>query len=267
MTVLERFRLDGRAALVTGGNRGLGRAIATALAEAGAQVAIVSRQLEQAQAAAVEIQKSSGQTLKGYQCDVSDSEQIATLADSVRQDFGKMPLTALIVFAQVLVAMPMPPFSVQVIAPRGHVADGPTGTTTCRVSGGTARSTSRVWRISRLTPTPVMFSFSVICASLDALAPEGRLVEIATLQGAKAEVNIQTIMQRRLTVTGSTLRARPIADKGVIAAAVHRHVWPLLESGRVKPVIQQVFPAARAADAHAAMEAGHHVGKLMLSWA
>jgi hypothetical protein len=71
--------------------------------------------------------------------------------------------------------------------------------------------------------------------NIEVLATEGRLVEIATLHGAKAELNIQTIMKRRLTITGSTLRARPIADKGVIAAAVHQHVWPLLESGAVKP--------------------------------
>src|SRR5439155_21525809 len=69
--------------------------------------------------------------------------------------------------------------------------------------------------------------------NIDARAVEGRLVEIATLQGVKAELNIQTIMQRRLTITGSTLRARPIAEKGAIARAVHQHVWPLIESGAV----------------------------------
>ena len=100
--------------------------------------------------------------------------------------------------------------------------------------------------------------------NLDALATEGRLVEIATLQGAKAELNIQTIMQRRLTITGSTLRARPIADKGVIAAAVHRHVWPLLESGAVKPIIHATFPLREAAQAHRVMESSAHIGKLVL---
>src|SRR5689334_6626304 len=73
--------------------------------------------------------------------------------------------------------------------------------------------------------------------NVEALAIEGRLVEIATLQGVKAELNIQTIMQRRLTITGSTLRARPIADKAAIAHAVHTDVWPLLESGAVKPIV------------------------------
>jgi len=101
--------------------------------------------------------------------------------------------------------------------------------------------------------------------NIDVLATEGRLVEIATLQGAKAELNIQTIMQRRLTITGSTLRARPIADKGAIAAAVHRHVWPLLESGAVKPVIHATFPLRDAAEAHRVMESSAHIGKLVLT--
>jgi putative PIG3 family NAD(P)H quinone oxidoreductase len=100
--------------------------------------------------------------------------------------------------------------------------------------------------------------------NVEALAVEGRLVEIATLQGVKAELNIQTIMQRRLTITGSTLRARPIAEKGAIARAVHEHVWPLLESGAVKPVIHATFPLRAAAEAHRMMESSVHIGKLVL---
>lgn len=100
--------------------------------------------------------------------------------------------------------------------------------------------------------------------NVDVLATEGRLVEIATLQGAKAELNIQTIMQRRLTITGSTLRARPIADKGAIAEAVHRHVWPLLESGSVKPIVYATFPLRDASAAHRVMESSAHIGKLVL---
>jgi len=100
--------------------------------------------------------------------------------------------------------------------------------------------------------------------NVDALATEGRLVEIATLQGAKAELNIQTIMQRRLTITGSTLRARPIADKGAIAASVHRHVWPLIESGAVKPIVYATFPLRDASAAHRVMESSAHIGKLVL---
>jgi putative PIG3 family NAD(P)H quinone oxidoreductase len=100
--------------------------------------------------------------------------------------------------------------------------------------------------------------------NVDVLATEGRLVEIATLQGAKAELNIQTIMQKRLTITGSTLRARPIADKGAIAEAVHRHVWPLIESGSVKPIVYATFPLRDASAAHRVMESSTHIGKLVL---
>ncbi|MBI3403135.1 MAG: NAD(P)H-quinone oxidoreductase [Acidobacteria bacterium] len=101
--------------------------------------------------------------------------------------------------------------------------------------------------------------------NIDVLAVEGRLVEIATLKGVQAELNIQTIMQRRLTITGSTLRARPVADKGVIAAAVHRHVWPLLESGAVKPIVHATFPLRDAAGAHRLMESSVHIGKIVLT--
>jgi NADPH:quinone reductase len=100
--------------------------------------------------------------------------------------------------------------------------------------------------------------------NVEVLATGGRLVEIATLQCAKAELNIQTIMHRRLTITGSTLRARPIADKGAIAEAVHRHVWPLLESATVKPIIHATFPLREAAAAHRVMESSAHIGKLVL---
>ena len=100
--------------------------------------------------------------------------------------------------------------------------------------------------------------------NVEVLATEGRLVEIATLQGAKAELNIQTIMQRRLTITGSTLRARPVADKGAIAEAVHRHVWPLLESGAIKPILYATFPLRDASEAHRVMESSAHIGKLVL---
>jgi NADPH2:quinone reductase len=100
--------------------------------------------------------------------------------------------------------------------------------------------------------------------NIEVLAVEGRLVEIATLGGVKAELNIQTIMQRRLTITGSTLRARPVAEKGLIAAAVHQQVWPLIESGAVKPIIHATFPLRDAAAAHRVMESSEHIGKLVL---
>lgn len=101
--------------------------------------------------------------------------------------------------------------------------------------------------------------------NIEALAVEGRLVEIATLSGVKADVNIQTIMQRRLTITGSTLRARSIADKGAIAAAVHAEVWPLVESGAVKPIVFRTFSLRDAAAAHELMESSAHIGKIVLA--
>jgi NADPH:quinone reductase len=101
--------------------------------------------------------------------------------------------------------------------------------------------------------------------NIEALAHEGRLVEIATLHGVKAELNIQRIMQRRLTITGSTLRARSIEEKGALAAEVREHVWPLLESGMVRPIIHATFPLREAAAAHRVMDASTHVGKLVLT--
>lgn len=101
--------------------------------------------------------------------------------------------------------------------------------------------------------------------NLGLLATEGRLVQIAFLRSPKTEVDLSLVMRRRLTVTGSTLRPRPPVEKGAIAAALERHVWPLLAAGKVIPTIEAVFPLARAADAHRALEAGNHVGKFVLS--
>jgi len=97
-----------------------------------------------------------------------------------------------------------------------------------------------------------------------ALAEDGRLVFINTMGGAKATVNLVEIMVKRLTVTGSTLRSRPIAVKAAIARKLLEHVWPLLELGKVKPVIYRSFPFAEAAAAHALMESSQHVGKIVL---
>ena len=101
--------------------------------------------------------------------------------------------------------------------------------------------------------------------NIEVLAIEGRLVEIATLHGVKAEVNIQTIMGRRLTITGSTLRPRPVADKAAIAVELREQVWPLLESGAVTPVVHATFPLRDAAEAHRVMESSAHIGKLLLT--
>ena len=100
--------------------------------------------------------------------------------------------------------------------------------------------------------------------NIDALAVEGRLVQIAFLEGAKAELNLQSVMQRRLTITGSTLRPRGVEEKGAIARAVHDEVWPLIESGQVRPVIHATFPLAKASEAHRLMESGSHIGKIIL---
>jgi len=101
--------------------------------------------------------------------------------------------------------------------------------------------------------------------NIDALAVDGRLVQIGTLGGAKAEINMIPVLQRRLTITGSTLRARGVAEKGAIAAALRERVWPLLELRRVAPVIEATFPLERAAEAHRVMEGGGHIGKLVLT--
>ncbi len=97
-----------------------------------------------------------------------------------------------------------------------------------------------------------------------ALAEDGRLVFINTMGGAKAMVNLVEVMVKRLTITGSTLRARPIAVKADIARKLQQHVWPLLELGKVKPVIYRSFPFSEAAAAHALMESSQHVGKIVL---
>ena len=101
---------------------------------------------------------------------------------------------------------------------------------------------------------------------LGLLAEEGRLVLIAVLGGRNADIDALLIMLRRLTLTGSTLRARSIAFKAALARQLHEHVWPLLESGKVRPVIHQVFPARDAAEAHTLMESSEHIGKIMLQW-
>jgi NADPH2:quinone reductase len=111
-----------------------------------------------------------------------------------------------------------------------------------------------------------MVAGSYVPRELAALADGGRLVLIALLGGAKAELNCNEILRRRLTVTGSTLRPRPVEFKARIAAQLKERVWPLIEEGRIKPVIYRVFPAARAAEAHALMESGEHIGKIVLDW-
>jgi NADPH:quinone reductase-like Zn-dependent oxidoreductase len=100
--------------------------------------------------------------------------------------------------------------------------------------------------------------------NLSCLAEEGRHVSIAVQRGASAEIAIVDIMRRRLTLTGSTLRPRPVEFKTMVADEIAKTVWPYVEGGRLRPVIDRVFPLEEAAAAHARMESGEHVGKIVL---
>jgi putative PIG3 family NAD(P)H quinone oxidoreductase len=100
--------------------------------------------------------------------------------------------------------------------------------------------------------------------NIDALALDGRLVQIAQLGGYRSTINTVPILQRRLTITGSTLRPRPVEEKGRIARQVQEHVWPLLESRQVRVLVHATFPLARASEAHQLMESSTHIGKLVL---
>jgi NADPH2:quinone reductase len=109
-----------------------------------------------------------------------------------------------------------------------------------------------------------MVGGSYVQRELSCLADDGRLVFIALLGGAKVEVGLGQVLLRRLTVTGSTLRPRSVAFKAEIARKLRERVWPLIEDGLIKPVIYRTFPMQDAAQAHALMETGAHVGKVML---
>lgn len=111
-----------------------------------------------------------------------------------------------------------------------------------------------------------MVAGSYVAREMDCLAEDGRIVIIAVQGGTRAEVNAGLVLRRRLTITGSTLRPRPVAFKAAIARALHEHAWPLLASRAVKPVVHATFPAQQAAQAHALMESGQHVGKIVLTW-
>jgi NADPH2:quinone reductase len=111
-----------------------------------------------------------------------------------------------------------------------------------------------------------MIGGSYLQRNLQALATEGRLVMIATQGGLKGEVDVLRIMQRRLVVTGSTLRARSVEFKEAIRAQLLQHVWPLIESGRIRPVVDKVFAFEDAGSAHAYMESGVHQGKIVLEF-
>jgi NADPH2:quinone reductase len=105
---------------------------------------------------------------------------------------------------------------------------------------------------------------SYTARNLECLARDGRLVQIGLIGGATAEIPLRMILLNRLTITGSTLRIRTPAEKGAIAAALEREIWPLLSSGRVRPIVDATFPLADAADAHRALESGEVIGKIVL---
>ena len=100
---------------------------------------------------------------------------------------------------------------------------------------------------------------------LRCLAEDGRLVFIAFLRGMKTEMDIGLVMRKRLTITGSTLRPRPVAFKGAIAKSLREKIWPLIESGRIRPEIYKTFPLEQAAEAHRLMESSQHIGKIVLT--
>jgi NADPH2:quinone reductase len=111
-----------------------------------------------------------------------------------------------------------------------------------------------------------MVAGSYVAKEVQSLREDGRLVIIAVQGGVQSEFNAGLVLRRRLTLTGSTLRARPVAFKAAIAQACLKFVWPLLASGQIKPVVHSVFAAGDAARAHALMESNQHVGKIVLTW-
>lgn len=111
-----------------------------------------------------------------------------------------------------------------------------------------------------------MVAGDYLARELGCLAEDGRIVIIAVQGGVQAQIDAGAVLRKRLTITGSTLRPRPVAFKAQIAQALQREVWPLLASGAIRPVIHSTFPAAEAAAAHALMESSQHVGKIVLTW-
>jgi len=101
--------------------------------------------------------------------------------------------------------------------------------------------------------------------NLEALAMKGRLVQIATVQGPKVELDLRKVMFKQLVVTGSTLRGRSVEEKTALARALEKEIWPLLDQGKIKPVIDRTFPLEKAREAHALMESGRHIGKIVLT--
>lgn len=111
-----------------------------------------------------------------------------------------------------------------------------------------------------------MVAGDYVAREVSCLAEDGRIVIIAVQGGVESKFDAGVVLRKRLTITGSTLRPRPVAFKAAIASNLRKSVWPWIESGRIKPVIHRVFPAEQAAQAHALMETNQHIGKLVLTW-
>jgi NADPH2:quinone reductase len=111
-----------------------------------------------------------------------------------------------------------------------------------------------------------MVAGDYVAREIQCLAEDGRIVIIAVQGGVDAKIDAGLVLRRRLVITGSTLRPRPVAFKAGIAASLRQTVWPWLEAGRIKPVIHQTFAAADAGQSHALMESNQHIGKLVLTW-
>ena len=111
-----------------------------------------------------------------------------------------------------------------------------------------------------------MVAGDYIAREIACLAEDGRIAIIAVQGGVEAKIDAGLVLRRRLTISGSTLRPRPVAFKSAIAASLKKNVWPWLAAGKVKPVIHEVFPAAQAKRAHELMESNQHIGKLVLTW-
>ncbi len=111
-----------------------------------------------------------------------------------------------------------------------------------------------------------MVAGSYVAKEIECLSEDGRLVIIAVQGGVKSEINAGLVLRRRLTVTGSTLRARSVIFKTALAQSCLKKVWPLIENGSIKPVIHSTFPAQDAGRAHALMESNRHIGKIVLTW-
>ena len=111
-----------------------------------------------------------------------------------------------------------------------------------------------------------MVAGSYVAREIDCLAEDGRLAIIAVQGGTQSQFNAGLVLRRRLTITGSTLRPRPVAFKAAIAEQLQRHVWPQIDSGAIVPVIYKTFEAAHADQAHALMESNQHIGKIVLTW-